>query len=115
MGISDQVEFVEPNQLRQRVESGEKVAIIDVRSADEFVANQLPGAINIPADQLENQIGELAGHAAIVTVCNFGGARSCGAAKKLKELGFGNVSPLREGLRGWQEEHEYSFDTKAER
>jgi rhodanese-related sulfurtransferase len=92
--------FIEPGELRERMNRGEVLILIDVRSAEEFDS----GAINIPADRLTERIGELPSNATIVTVCNFGGARSCGAAEQLQHLGYSSALPLRGGTRGWQAE-----------
>ncbi len=70
--------FVERSELRERLKRREGLLVIDVRSAEEFAAGQIDGAVNILANELP---GELSGGTTIVTVCNFGGARSCGAAK----------------------------------
>lgn len=94
---------VEPRKLRELMQSVEKVVIIDVRSADEFTAGHVEGAINIPADQLAARAGEFAKDAAIVTVCNLGGSRSCNAAERLRTMGYENAAPLRGGTRGWLE------------
>jgi hypothetical protein len=39
----------------------------------------------------------------IVTVCSFGGARSCGASEELQGFGLEAI-PLRGGINGWKED-----------
>ncbi len=95
--------FVEPEQLRDSIEKGENIVIIDVRSPEEFSAGHVEGAINVPADQLNTQVAAIAKDAAIVTVCNFGGQRSCNAAEQLRAMGYENAAPLRGGTKGWRE------------
>jgi rhodanese-related sulfurtransferase len=97
-------EFMERHELRERLSRGEKLALIDVRSAEELAAGHIDGAMNIPASELAARIGEIPSNAAIVTVCNFGGARSCGAAEQLQGLGYRSALPLRGGVRGWQDD-----------
>lgn len=99
---SDQ-KLMEPDELRQKLNRGEELVVIDVRSAEEFASGHIDGAINIPADQLVMRLGEIPDKAAIVTVCNFGGARSCGTARQLQNLGRTNALPLRGGVRGWRD------------
>ena len=95
------IPFINPETLRELVASGRKVAIVDVRSAEEFAAGHVDGAVNIPADQLHARAAELPAEASVVTVCNHGGSRSCNAAQQLRELGYANAAPLRGGTRGW--------------
>ena len=99
--MSKTIAFVEPQQLRELLERGEPVVILDVRSAEEFAAGHVTGAISIPADELAARAGEFAKKATLVTVCNFGGSRSCNAAEQLRTMGYENVAPLRGGTRGW--------------
>jgi rhodanese-related sulfurtransferase len=96
--------FIERRELRERLNRGVELVLIDVRSAEEFAASHIDGAINIPANELVARIGEVPRNGAIVTVCNFGGARSCGAAEQLQGLGYGSALPLRGGMRGWQDD-----------
>lgn len=96
--------FVEPEHLRTLIASGKEVVIVDVRAADEFSAHHIDGAINIPADQLSTRAVTIAKDAAIVTVCNFGGQRSCNAAEQLRAMGYENAVPLRGGTQGWLEQ-----------
>lgn len=99
--LPDSVGFIEPQQLRELVAQGKKVAIVDVRSAEEFAAGHVEGAINIPASQLADEMHNIPKDAQVVTVCNLGGPRSCNAAAKLKEIGYDNAAPLQGGVIGW--------------
>ncbi len=96
-------EFMDARQLRERLNPRELV-VIDVRSAEEFAIGHIDGAINIPAGELPSRIGELPSNTTIVTVCNLGGARSCGAAQQLRDFGCSSVFVLRGGFRGWRDE-----------
>lgn len=46
--------------------------VVDVRSASEFAAGHIPGAVNIPMDQIEARLGDLRSEALIVLVCQSG-------------------------------------------
>lgn len=74
--------------------------LVNVRSAEEFAAGHIEGAVNIPKDQLGARLGELSSDTPIVTVCSFDSARSRGAAEELQGLGL-NAAPLRGGINGW--------------
>jgi rhodanese-related sulfurtransferase len=89
-------------QLRELVERNEELVIVDVRSPEEYAAGHVEGAVNIPANQLEARSEEWSRETTVVTVCNHGGPRSCGAAEKLREMGF-EAAPLEGGTHGWLE------------
>jgi rhodanese-related sulfurtransferase len=45
--------------LKQKLDAGEKVLVIDVRSDDEVKSGSIPGAIHIPLEQLESRMKEI--------------------------------------------------------
>jgi len=53
-GLIDTVQWNEVDDLRAR-----GAQFVDVRTADEFVRGSLPGAVNIPVDQLRDRYREL--------------------------------------------------------
>jgi 3-mercaptopyruvate sulfurtransferase SseA len=46
-------------ELKKEIDSGSSVMLIDVRSAASFAKESIPGAINIPLDELEAHLKEL--------------------------------------------------------
>lgn len=98
--------FIQPNELKELIAHKEQITIVDVRSPEEFAAGHVEGAINIPADHLQAHASQLASGGAIVTVCSFGGQRSCGAADLLQASGLTNVRPLSGGVKGWLSEQD---------
>jgi rhodanese-related sulfurtransferase len=79
-------------EARQLVASGAR--LVDVRTPGEFAAGHIPGAINIPVQQLESRLGELEPKdTAIVVYCR-SGSRSGNAAGMLKNAGFAVVRDL---------------------
>ena len=52
---------IAPSDLLSRIESGDSTTLLDVRTADEFAAGHLPGALNIPLGELRSRLGEI-GH-----------------------------------------------------
>jgi phage shock protein E len=77
---------------RKLVQSGAR--LVDVRSPDEFAAGHIPGAINIPVQQLEARMHELEPKDGTVVLYCRSGRRSGDAARKLKGAGFVLVHDL---------------------
>ena len=50
---------ITPEELRDRIDKKTKTLIIDVRDADEFQAETIKGAINIPLAQLEPKLKDI--------------------------------------------------------
>ncbi|MCL6523212.1 MAG: rhodanese-like domain-containing protein [Thermoflavifilum sp.] len=64
--------------------------ILDVRTPQEFKSGHIPGAINIPVQQLQQQLHRLKKNQVIITCCA-SGARSALAKNILKQAGFAEV------------------------
>jgi NADPH-dependent 2,4-dienoyl-CoA reductase/sulfur reductase-like enzyme/rhodanese-related sulfurtransferase len=72
------------NQTQELRESGYQ--LIDVRSISEFANGSIPGAVNIPVDEIRDRVSEIR-HAPILVNCQVG-QRGHTASMLLKELGF---------------------------
>ncbi len=68
--------------------------LVDVRRADEFDAGHVPGAINVPYDQLDARAGEIGPATVAVVVYCRSGRRSAVAAETLRSLGYRKVFDL---------------------
>jgi ArsR family transcriptional regulator len=64
----DALEAVSREDLLSRLDAG-LVTVLDVRPEDEFSLGHLPGALNIPLNELEHRLGELAPDREIVAYC----------------------------------------------
>ena len=64
--------------------------LVDVRSASEFAAGAIPGAVNFPVDQIRDRVGELTNKNILVN-CQVG-QRGHTATLLLNELGFSAVN-----------------------
>ena len=65
--------------------------IIDVRSKGEFDSGHIDGAINIPVDQLSNNLNKLKDKNKTIITCCASGMRSAAAKSMLKANGYTNV------------------------
>ena len=80
----------------------EDLILLDVREPHEWEIVHIDGARLIPLTQLPDRLGELDGHAEIVTQCHHG-ARSMKALEILRGAGFGKVRSLAGGIDAWAE------------
>jgi NADPH-dependent 2,4-dienoyl-CoA reductase/sulfur reductase-like enzyme/rhodanese-related sulfurtransferase len=64
--------------------------LVDVRSASEYAAGSIPGAVNLPVDQIRDRVGELTNKNILVN-CQVG-QRGHTATLLLNELGFNAVN-----------------------
>jgi rhodanese-related sulfurtransferase/TusA-related sulfurtransferase len=88
------------DDLLKQIEGNEKVTILDVREPAEYAFGHIPGAINIPLDELEKRFEELNRDEEIHVVCRSGN-RSDFAAQQLTEKGFKNVKNVIPGMKDW--------------
>ncbi len=86
------------------------VAVVDVRSANEWQEGHLPSAIHIPLGHLEERIADVPADRQVVVHCQ-AGARSAIAASLLKKLGRQNVANLAGGYEALVANSETVSDT----
>ncbi len=95
---------METEELRRRLDSGEGLLVLDVRSADDFVGEQghIDGAVNIPVEELQQRMAEIGDYLEqpVAIVCRTD-KRSAKAALLLTEEGFADVHVVRGGMTKW--------------
>ena len=64
----DSLEPVSHEELAARLRDG-VVTLIDVRPGEEFAAGHIPGAVNIPLDELPRRLGELPADRTVIAYC----------------------------------------------
>ncbi len=101
--VKSQIKEIDIKTLKEWVESGRPVRIVDIRERDEFEQGYIPGSKFIPRGHLEFQIEDYEPDrdAPIVLYCA-GGVRSALAAKALQEMGYRNVYSLAGGFSAWK-------------
>ncbi len=99
-----QIPEITATELKQRLDSGEDIQIIDVREAHEVAIAKIPGATHIPLGQVLNRMSEIEPDRETVVHCKMGG-RSVKAIEALKRSGFtGNLLNLKGGITAWSNE-----------
>lgn len=75
--------------------------LIDVRRKDEFEAGNIPGAINLPVDELRNRLSEIPKNKPIYIYCE-AGLRGYLAQRILRQNGYNKVANLSGGYYLWK-------------
>lgn len=90
--------------VKRRMETGERVALIDVREESEFARARIPGAIHLGKGIIERDIETKVPQldTELVLYCG-GGYRSALAADNLQKMGYTRVISMDGGFRGWKE------------
>ena len=94
------------DELKAALEGPAKPVLVEALPAKYYLDNHLPGAINIPHDEVDALATTLLPdkNAPIVVYCANGPCRNSGiAAARLAELGYSNVRDYHEGKADWIE------------
>ena len=87
-------------ELKQRLDKGDKVVLIDVREQWEYNTAKIEGATLIPLATLPQSLDKLDKNADIVCHCHHG-MRSADATAFLHQQGFKSVKNLVGGIDAW--------------
>ncbi|MEP6919524.1 MAG: rhodanese-like domain-containing protein [bacterium] len=99
-----QMPEITATELKQRLDNGEEIQIIDVREADEVAIATIPNTKHIPLGQVINRMSEIDPSRETVVHCKMGG-RSARAIEALQRSGFtGNLTNLKGGITAWSNE-----------
>ncbi|MBV9375660.1 MAG: thiosulfate sulfurtransferase [Alphaproteobacteria bacterium] len=95
--------WISVEELAERQKRGEKMAIFDSRSYDEYHSNTIPGAVSVPGAELVYRFRELVQSPDTFVVVNCGGrTRSIIGAQSLIDAGVPNrVVSLKDGTMAW--------------
>ena len=88
-------------QLHARRESGAAPVVIDVRTPEEYASGHIPGAVNIPFDQVAQRIAEIDAPHGVALYCMVG-PRARKGESALLAAGYEKVFHLEGGLAAWQ-------------
>jgi sulfur-carrier protein adenylyltransferase/sulfurtransferase len=87
-------------ELKQRLDRGEKLKIVDVREPNEYQINRIAGSVLIPLGDVPKRYNELDPDEEIVVQCK-SGVRSARAADFLRSVGYKRVLNLKGGILDW--------------
>jgi rhodanese-related sulfurtransferase len=92
------------DEVKAKIDHGEKFLLVDVREESEFAKDHLPGAIHLGKGVIERDVEERvpALNTPMVLYCG-GGFRSALAADNLQKMGYTKVLSMDGGIRGWRE------------
>jgi rhodanese-related sulfurtransferase len=92
------------DQVKAKLDQGEKFLLIDVREDNEYAKDHLPTAIHLGRGIIERDIEERVPdlNTPMILYCG-GGFRSALAADNLQKMGYTRVISMDGGIRGWRE------------
>ena len=99
---ADEVPEITVRELKEKLDNGEDVFVLDVREPHEYEVANI-GARLIPLGELPQRLVELNQNDNVAVHCKTGG-RSARAVKLMQEAGFQNVYNVKGGITAWSEE-----------
>lgn len=96
------VNIILPEEIKSRLDQGERLNLIDVREAEEVAAGMIPGAKHIPLGQIPERLEEIEQTGEIIMICR-SGYRSERACEYLQQLGFQGLKNMQGGMLAWQD------------
>lgn len=89
--------------LLERQQKGDEAAyVLDVRSPEEYASGHVPGAVNIPYDQMASRVAEVPKDKDVVLYCR-SGRRAGIAAEVLADQGYERLQHLEGDIVAWVE------------
>ena len=97
------MQSITPKELKERLDRGERLVLVDVREPRENALVRLPGSTLLPMGELHARLAELDPDAETVVYCHHG-IRSAHVISHLATLGFQRLLNLRGGIDAWSRE-----------
>ena len=92
---------ISPQALLERQAKGDSsLFVLDVRTAEEFAAGHVPGAVNVPYDQVASHLAEIPKDKDVVLYCK-SGRRAGLAAEVLQASGYTKLEHLQGDMQAW--------------
>ena len=100
---ADRAMQIEPADLNKRIQGGEPIQLLDVRTREEFDAVKIDGAQFFTQDLMQQAMSDW-NHDELLVIYDHQGNRSMDAAAYFQGHGFKNVRSLRGGIDAWSVE-----------
>jgi rhodanese-related sulfurtransferase len=98
------MEEITSTELKQRLDNGEDIQIVDVREDYEVAIARIPNSVHIPMGQVLARMDEIDPDRETVVHCK-GGGRSARVIDALQRSGYkGKLANLKGGILGWSNE-----------
>jgi adenylyltransferase/sulfurtransferase len=98
------MEEITPAELKQRLDNGDDIQIVDVREDNEVAFCRIPNSIHIPLGQILSRMKDIDPSRETVVHCKMGG-RSARAIDALQRSGYqGKLINLKGGILRWSDE-----------
>ena len=98
------MEEITATELKQRLDKGDDIQIIDVRENNEVATGRIPNSVHIRLAEVLNRMDEIDPSRETVLHCKMGG-RSARAIDVLQRSGFkGKLMNLKGGIVAWSNE-----------
>jgi len=98
------MEEITPAELKQRLDNGDDIQIVDVREDNEVAIGRIPNSIHIPLGQILSRMKDIDPSRETVVHCKMGG-RSARAIDALQRSGYrGKLLNLKGGILRWSDE-----------
>lgn len=94
------VNEIDVGALKARLDAGEAIELLDIRSDGELLQGVLPGSQHLPMHMIPLRMADLPRDRDVVLYCR-SGARSYHACAYLAQQGVSNVLNLRGGIIAW--------------
>jgi rhodanese-related sulfurtransferase len=91
------------DEVKQKLDRGDKFLLVDVREESEYAKDHLPGAVHMGKGIIERDVEQKVSDTStpMILYCG-GGFRSALAADNLQKMGYSNVISMDGGIREWR-------------
>jgi adenylyltransferase/sulfurtransferase len=97
-----EVDEISATQLQHIIQdANQSICLIDVREPNELLEGQIPGAINIPMNEIPQRLLEIPKSRPVIVFCHLG-MRSQYVINFLRNEGYNNLINLSGGIEAWQ-------------
>ncbi len=102
--VKGRVRELTVDQVKAKLDRGERFVLVDVREESEWAKDHLPGATHLGKGVIERDVEQRVPDTGseVVLYCG-GGFRSALAADNLQKMGYTNVWSMDGGIRDWRQ------------